>query len=74
MLKAGPALALAILFAAAVPSVAADGNGCTAEQLLQPGSKLTCTATSTTVDPGRPGQDSGDASPGAAPRSGRAAS
>jgi hypothetical protein len=67
MLKAGPALALALLFAAAVPSVAADEIGCTAEQLLQAGSKVTCTATSTTVDPGRPGQGSGGASTGGAP-------
>jgi hypothetical protein len=63
---AGPALALALMFAAAVPSVAADEIGCTAEQLLQPGSRVTCAAASTTVDPGRPGQDSGDKSTGAA--------
>lgn len=67
MLTAGPALALALLVAAAVPSPAADGNACTAEQRLQPGSRVTCTATSTTVDPGRPGLDSGDPSTGAAP-------
>jgi hypothetical protein len=67
MLRAGPALAVVLLFAAAVPSVAADGDGCTAEQRLQPGSRVTCTATSTTVDPGSPGTTSGDPSTGATP-------